>query len=159
MKRILLIAVVAFMAFVAKAQEPMFLKNDLAVNLGVGLNSYPVVSISAEKGIMDGVLEKGTIGIGGYAGLGAHFRYNYSVFALGARGTFHYPIIDKFDTYLGLAIGGSYFAYSGWRSLNYFHIVPGFFLGGRYPITEKFNVFGEIGYGASYLTAGISFKL
>jgi hypothetical protein len=157
MKKVLLIALVAFVAFSVKAQEPVFLKNDLAVNLGVGLNSYPVISISAEKGIMDGVVEKGTIGIGGFAGIGSSFGSNYTVFSLGARGTFHYPVIDKFDTYVGLAIGGSYFAWKYWD--NYFHIVPGFFLGGRYPITEKFNVFGEIGYGASYLTAGVSFKL
>jgi hypothetical protein len=33
------------------------------------------------------------------------------------------------------------------------------YAGGRYNFSEKFALYGEVGYGVSYLTLGISYKL
>jgi hypothetical protein len=106
MKKLLLLSVL-FIAFIAaKAQEPMFVKGDKAINIGVGFDSYTNLSLSGEYGIVDGIADKGSIGAGAYVGLGYSiinpWYYSNSFRALGGlRGTFHYPFIQKLDTYAG----------------------------------------------------------
>ena len=57
------------------AQDPIFLKGDKVLNLGVGLGStlysgtyyksqVPPVSASLDIGIADNILEKGSVGVG-----------------------------------------------------------------------------------------------
>lgn len=163
MKKLLLLSVLAAFVFVAKAQEPLFVKGDKLVNLGIGLGYYTSISASLDYGIADGIAEKGSIGVGPYLGIGRYFGWGYgwgyssgyTVFSGGARGTFHYPFIEKLDTYGGIAMGLNFYNFSG------FGIDPdfGFFVGANYMLTEKLRVFGELGAGVSYLSAGISFKL
>jgi hypothetical protein len=165
------------------AQENVFAVGDKVVNVGIGLgstlysgsfykSSVPPVSISFEKGIKDGVLDKGVIGVGGYLGYSAFksdwggWGYKYSNLILGARGTFHYPLVDKIDTYAAILIGYNiatskgYGAYGTWvdpyngGGLRFAGLV-----GGRYYFNEKFAAFAELGYGISYLTLGLSIKL
>lgn len=163
MKKFILVTVLAAFAFFANAQEPLFVKGDKLVNIGLGLGYYTSISASLDYCIADGIAEKGSIGVGPYVGIGRYFGWGYgwgyssgyTAFMGGARGTFHYPFIEKLDTYGGLAMGLNLYNYSG------FGIHPdfGFFVGANYPLTEKIIVFGELGAGVSYLSAGISFKL
>ena len=182
MKKITSILLVSFLFIsLLTAQDMHFAKGDKVVNLGIGLasrlysglyytGSVPPVSISFEKGIKDNVLEKGVIGIGGYLGYSAYkweysgYGWKYSNIILGARGSLHYPLVDKLDTYAGLLIGynistskeigtvvGSSPTHGG--------VVWSGYIGGRYYFTEKIAGLIELGSGISYLTLGIGIKL
>lgn len=188
MKKLIAIALMVIFSFpFIKAQESTFDLNDVVVNIGIGLGtSYgiglynksiiPPLSISVEKGILDDVLEKGVIGVGAYVGFNSYkwhyvystydWGYRYTNIIIGGRGSFHYPIVDKLDTYVGVILGyrvsiatefgdvGGYdyssdsggIAYSG-------------FVGGRYYFSDKFSGFAELGYGIAYLTLGLGIKL
>lgn len=156
MRRLLLLLGILTLAYIAKAQEdPMFEKGEKLVNIGVGINYYPLAAISADFCVADEILDDGSIGIGPYVGFGA--GNGYSHFSVGARGTFHYPLVEKLDTYAGFGLG---IRYTGSRLYtDYAHFIPGFFVGANYPISEKFKIYAEAGSGVAYITAGISFKL
>jgi len=168
MKKVILLSLLFIAAVAVKAQEPVFVKGDKAVNVGIGFDNYINLSLSGEMGIMDGIADKGTIGAGIYAGVGSYISSYYSNYYRamgGVRGTFHYPFIEKLDTYAGIGLGLEYYRYDYDGILGYYDdhysqmgLDAGFFIGARYPLTEKFTVFGELGYGIGYLTAGISFK-
>jgi hypothetical protein len=171
------------------AQNPTFFIGDKIVNLGLGIgrtfntggyyaSSFPPISISFEQGILDNVIdEKGSIGVGGllgytsykwdWTGYGSNYGWKYTDIIIAARGAFHYALVDKLDTYTGLLLGyriansksfgdipayGNYSASSG-------GVMAAWFAGGRYYFTDKFAGMAEIGYGLSYLTLGVSFKL
>jgi hypothetical protein len=168
MKKIILLSVFVVAFFAAKAQNPVFVKGDKVVNLGI--DNYATISASGEYGILDGIADKGSVGVGAFVGYGFRILgskyYNYSHALAGVRGVFHYPFIDKLDTYGGLGIGlkythwswdKSYWGYSA--SDNSVGLSSGFFIGARYYLNEKLAVFGEAGYGLGYLTAGVAFKL
>ena len=178
----------AFIAGIS-AQDPTFHIGDKIVNLGLGIgrtfgsglgytSSVPPLSISYEQGILDNIIdEKGSIGVGGLLGytsykydwssLGDNYGWKYTNIIIAARGAFHYALVDKLDTYTGLLLGyrianskafgdfpsfGNYSASSG-------GVMFAWFAGGRYYFTDKFAGMAEIGYGISYLTLGVSFKL
>ncbi|MBN2730679.1 MAG: hypothetical protein JXR53_15750 [Bacteroidales bacterium] len=166
-----------------------FSKGDQVVHVGIGLGSYyggdgyssgfPPLSVSYEKGVVDGLLDgKATIGVGGYLGYSSNkwetsymtysYGFKYSYVVLGARGVFHYQFIDKLDTYAGLmlgynVVGGKYFGDDIPGYTPSASSTSGFgystFIGARYPITEKFTAFAELGYGVSALELGLSFGL
>lgn len=160
MKKLVVLVVMLFTVVLVKAQDPMFLKGDKVVNLGIGIGSYPIVSASLDYGIVDDILDVATIGVGPYVGFG--YRYHTTIVMGGVRGTFHYPIIDDLDTYAGFGLGFEYYNYNSYWGYSYykpFRIEPGFFIGARYELNETITVFGEAGYGTSYLTAGIAIAL
>jgi hypothetical protein len=169
--------------------QHIFSKGDQAVNLGLGIGSYyggdgytgsiPPLSVSYEKGIIDGLLDgKGSIGVGGYLGYSANkwetsingdtYGYKYSYMMIGARGAFHYQFVDKLDSYGGLmlgynVVGSKYFGTdlgsykpeaSSASGIGY-----SAFVGARYHFSDKFAAYGELGYGISALELGISIRL
>jgi hypothetical protein len=159
-----------------QAGNAHFSKGDKFVNIGLGLGSsvggglktvVPPFSVVYEQGISD------RISVGGYFGYtSAHetyadidINYNYSI--LGLRGSYHFSLTDKLDTYAGLMLG--YIVASvdydsdnpylkdynpsasgvGWSA----------HLGARYPVSKKLSAFAELGYGISVLNLGASIKL
>lgn len=182
-KIILLLVAVAFSLTQLVAQTPTFIKGDKVLNLGIGLGStlysgagftgqIPPVSVSFEKGIVDNLLEKGILGIGGYLGYSSYkyensnWGWKYSNIIVGARGSFHYPLVDKLDTYTGLLLGYNIAttkeigtAIPGITSASVGGIVWSWYLGARYYFKENFGVMAELGYGISTLNLGISIKL
>ncbi|MBS4059089.1 MAG: hypothetical protein KG029_01695 [Bacteroidetes bacterium] len=169
-----------------KAQENLFAKGDVAVNLGVGLlsglytgsyytNKMPPISVSVEYGIKDDVLDIGSIGVGGYLGYasakwesawsGSTYGWKYTNIIVGARGSFHYPLVDKLDTYAGVMLGYNIVSVKdigttpiGFSASGSSAIFSGY-VGGRYYFNDKFAVMGELGTGIAYLNLGIAFKL
>jgi hypothetical protein len=164
------------------AQEPSFGKGDKVLNLGVGFGStlysgtyyftqIPPISGSVEIGVADEIAENGAIGIGGYLAFSS-YKYEYggsgwktSDFIIGARGNFHYPFVDKLDTYAGLMIGcsiisNSYFGsyseddYTGSSSGLQWSL----FIGGRYYFKENIAAMLEFGYGVAVMNLGIAIK-
>lgn len=171
------------------SQESTFNLGDKVFDLGIGFGvayysgyyystSVPPVSVSGEYGIKDAVLEKGSIGIGGIVGYSAYkwestysgsvYGWKYSNIMFGVRGSFHYPLVDKLDTYTGLVLGysiqtsteyGTYVMGGVNNSSAGSRPVAGWFVGARYYFNEKFAAFANIGVGISYLTLGVSVKI
>ena len=188
MKRLCTIALVVMLSMpVLNAQESMFNMGDKVVSLGIGLGSniyrglyysrgVPPVSISYEQALVDDILEKGVIGVGGYLGytsyryrydwFGVEYGWNYSDIIFAALGSFHYPLVDNLDTYGGVLAGyristareygdvpsGTFSSASG-------GLVFSPFVGGRYYFSDNFAAFLQLGYGISYLTLGVNIRL
>lgn len=184
MKKLILLAVaVVFSLTQMLAQESTFSKGDKVLNLGIGFGSgfysgsyyktsVPPISASFEVGVKDGVIDKGSIGVGGYFAYASHkweysgWGWKYTDLIIGARGTFHYPLVDKLDTYTGIVLG-----YHVASSKEYGNSIPGYdysasaggliyswFVGGRYYFTEKFAGMAELGVGIVYLNLGVALK-
>lgn len=177
MKKLLLFSLVAILSLSQLlAQESTFKQGDKVLNLGIGFGSTyyasyytshtPALSASLEFNVKDGVLEKGSIGVGGYVGYSSAKWTNYyktSNIIFGARGSFHYPLVSKLDTYTGLLLGYNVYTYS--YDAAYIgskgsagNVTLAWFAGARYYFSDKFAVMGEIGYGIAYLTIGVSLK-
>jgi hypothetical protein len=119
------------------------------------------------------------IGIGGYFGyagakeefstFGIEYSWKYSYLIIGARGTYHFVLEDNADVYGGVMLGynvASVKFESDDEDLEALVTEPSAggvaysaFVGGRYMFAEKVGVFGELGYGISWITAGLTLKL
>lgn len=149
---------------------------------GSGYYHSPAFHLHLDHGM--GELGPGSWGLGGYVGLKTsgyrerlpnyrlHYRYTFLV--VGVRGTWHYNDwhgVDGLDTY-----GGAMLAFSGVFSrdvtdygthphVNYgYHssgggLGLGLFLGTRYYFTDQFGIYGELGYGLTWLQAGLAVRL
>lgn len=168
------------------AQDPMFEKGDKVVNVGVGLlsalytGSYytskmPPISISYEQGIIDNVLDVASIGVGGYIGFASakwettystgSYGWKYTNFIIGARGSFHYPLVDNLDTYAGILLGYNVVSAKeignvplGFNASSSAAIFSGY-VGGRYYFTDKIGAMAELGTGIAYFNIGVAVKL
>jgi hypothetical protein len=187
MKKIVLVLMVAlFSLSQLVAQESTFKKGDNVFNLGVGLGStlysgigytsaIPPLSLSFETCVADKIIDKGSIGVGGYLGyqsykwqytyFGSKESWKYSDFIIAARGTFHYPFVKKLDTYTGVMVGFDVASVkwigtgvAGNRAAAS-RLVGEFLIGARYYFTDNFGVMCELGYGITYINFGINFKL
>jgi len=184
MKKLVAIALVAIFSIpLLQAQESMFNLGDKVVCLGIGLGStlysgsyytrgFPPVSLSYNQAVKDDILEKGVIGIIGSVGYSSYkydylgWGYRYTNIFFGGGGTFHYPVLDKLDTYVGLMLGynivtaNEFGTPTGWdysSSSSRFVFVS--FVGARYYFSEQFAAFAQLGYGISYFTFGVCIKL
>jgi hypothetical protein len=177
MKKFLLLLVVFGFSFAQmSAQESTFKKGDKVLNLGLGFgNTYygsfytshmPAISASFEVGVADKILEKGSIGVGGIISFSSAKYTNYyktSNFIIGARGSFHYPLVNKLDTYTGLMLGYNFFNYTYYDTYTGADISSNvaefaWFLGARYYFSKTFAAMGELGFGTTILTLGVAFK-
>jgi hypothetical protein len=119
----------------------------------------------------------GSIGVSRYAnerswnnsGTTEYYGYKYTSTIFGARTTYHYPLFKGFDTYIGAMAGfriNTNNDYGTWPdNPDEFDTDAGFipvgriFLGAKYYFNEKLAGYGELGYGISYVTLGVSVKL
>jgi len=184
MKKLLAIVAVVFFSLSAlQAQESMFNLGDKVVSAGIGFGStlytsgtyisrgVPPISLSYEQAVKDGILDKGVIGVGGWVGYTSYkyqvldWGYKYSNIIFGVMGAFHYPLVDKLDTYAGIGLGYNIV------SANEFGINSGIeynvsgssivfagMIGARYYFTDQIAVFAQAGYGIAYFTVGASFR-
>jgi len=184
----LFLVVLLLICGVASAQTPVFEKGNKVLNLGLGFGNgfysgggyysqMPALSASLEVGAVDNVIDKGTIGVGGYLGyssakweetyLGSTYGFRRSNLILAARGSFHYPLVEKLDTYAGLSLGFNIDSRSetgNWpgaaaHSVNESGLYLSAFLGARYYFTEKYAAMAELGSGIAYLNLGVAIKL
>ncbi len=174
----------SIMPIIAFTQDPFANLGDKYLNLGLGLGStiytgtgysvtLPPISISYEQIIMDEVIDKGSIGVGGYFGIAAYrykfptadWGWKYSNYLLGARGSFHYPLLNNLDTYTGLILGYEIVNAEEFGTIQTGYsaalsgMVWSWYIGGRYFFSEKLAGMVELGYGITYLNLGIAFKL
>ncbi len=163
---------------------PIFKEGDKVINLGLGIGTtlytgslysprVPPLSVFLEKGFMDDFLiEDLTLGLGGYLGYASSkLRFDdvtsskeYTYIIVGGRAAAHYPIIENFDTYIGLMMGINITAYKSFTdnsssfSLDRGGLAYSLYGGARYYFAENLAVFGEVGYGISYLTVGLALR-
>ncbi len=174
-KFLMLLLLPCFFIAQSAAQESTFSKGDKVLNIGVGIGSllgsaytttFPAISGSLEFGVADNVLRKGAIGVAPFIGFGAYkYKYGYlsetetyTYIPVGVRGLFHYPLVNKLDTYAGLLFGylvvsgthiGSAYGSRGYGSV---------FIGGRYYFSEKFAAMLELGVETIPLHIGVAYK-
>jgi hypothetical protein len=188
MKKLFTFMLVALLSIpVVRAQESMFNLGDKVVNIGIGLGStlysgswykttIPPISLSFEQAILDDILENGVVGVGAYVGFSSYkwhyvystydYGYKYTNIVIGARGNFHYPLVDKLDTYLGVLLGYNIVTSSEFGTIGVYDYSPNSgrvaiagYVGARYYFSDSFSAFAELGYGISYLTLGIGIRL
>ncbi len=184
MKKLIAFSLIALFTLTQlSAQDPIFFKGDKILNLGLGLGTtlytgsfykmgIPPLSASLEIGVVDEIIEKGSVGVGPYLGFASYkweysgWGYKYTNIIIGGRGNFHYPLIEKFDTYTGLLIGFNIVS-----AKEFGNFIPGYdyssassglewswFVGGRYYFTETIAGMVELGFGIAYLNLGVSMK-
>ena len=150
---------------------------DKVLNLGLGISGnyfadsnvslvVPPISVSYEYAFTHN-LGVGNFGVGVYAGMLSVedvVGYVYTSYLFGLRGNYHFYKTDKIDTYGGLFMGAS--VVDSNEPITYLNVynpksgvVVDGFLGLRYYLNQNMAVFSEIGFGISYLTVGISYKL
>ncbi|QNH61826.1 hypothetical protein [Hymenobacter sediminicola] len=167
-----------------------FAKGTVVANLGVGighgygygfgyggaLKATPALSLSVEKGIVDGI-GPGVISVGGLIGYkgynydwsaaGDTYEASWKNFIVTVRGAYHYNFTTnpKLDTYAGISLGARIENYSNnyndtdlGGSYGGTYLTSGIFLGGRYFFTDNIGAFAELGYDMSYLKLGLSAK-
>jgi hypothetical protein len=172
MKKVLvLLVLVALSLSQLHAQESTFNKGDKVANFALGLGSslavgntaIPPISASFEVGIVDNIIDKGTIGVGGFLGYSS-YKWGFSDYKsrniiIGPRGTFHYPFVDKLDTYAGLMIGYNIYSDNDpYDTYNYGQVVSDWFIGGRYYFSDNFAGMLELGYGVFNVNLGVALK-
>jgi hypothetical protein len=167
------------------AQESTFLKKDNVVSVGVGfggnlyawtagsgIKKMPVFSLTYDYCLMDNLFdEKSSLGIGGIVAYtqakwdGAGWGWKTSNIVIGARGTFHYALVNNLDTYAGMMLGYNIFNHK-WTGSGYSQgykvgnsgFAYSFFAGARYYFTDAIAAVGELGYGYAIINVGVSFK-
>lgn len=164
----------------AAASGTVFDVGTNVVNLGIGLGTHysygigtgtsvsPAFSASFERGIV--AVGPGVVGVGVFAGYqSASYEYlgfkdRFTDIIITARGAFHYPFFEKFDTYGGAGLGlrrlGYSSNYTGPVVVDYGStgVVLGLFVGGRYYFTDSIGAFAELGYDQTYLKVGLAAK-
>ena len=150
------------------------------VNLGLGLGTHytygigtgtsvsPAFSASFERGLV--AVGPGIVGVGLFAGYqSASYEYlgykdKFTDIIITARAAFHYPLLDKLDTYGGAGLGlrrvGFSPGFSGPTTVDYGStgMVLGLFVGGRYYFTDSIGAFAELGYDQTFLKVGLAVK-
>lgn len=172
MKKVMFTLVLALLFVFNNAIGQEYAKGTSVLNVGLGVGGFngPSLSASFEVGAFPIGDDFGVIGLGALAGFRTYTQlfsgtsdYRYNTLAFGPRGTFHFTVIpvEKLDVYAAVQILLRHHSVKfdgqtiGDSDLD---LGSNFVAGARYYFAEKMSVFGEVGYGLSYLTAGISFK-
>lgn len=187
-KALSLICILLVSGSLLKAQTFEKGDNVLSVGAGFGSTlgytrggtQTPAVSVNFERGGWE--VGPGVISGGGYVGYkamkyssssgGYTYTQTWNYTIVGARAAYHYTgwDTDKFDVYGGVMLSYNILSYKykdnmgssggGVSGLGSYGSAAGFsgFVGGRYYFTPAIAAYSELGYGVSYLSAGISFK-
>jgi len=183
-KKVFLTVLICLIAALqTSAQESSFEQNDNVLSLGIGFGgtlyssrSYilyagydrlPTISFSYERCIVGELFnEQSALGVGGIVG------YNYASYStwtstdilVGVRGAFHYAFVDNLDTYVGVLTGYNVHSWK-WKNSSTSTLISGssgftygYFAGARYYFAGPLAAFAELGYGYTFVNAGISLK-
>jgi hypothetical protein len=174
------------MAF-AQETTNTFAKGDNVLGIGFGIGGVygfskyssqsPVFGLQYDRGIIE-LGMGGVIGVGGFIGYksivhkysyyNGDYKDKWSIVVIGARGTFHYDLfkVDKLDTYAGTMIAFHAVSHKHDYPDNAFDVssshssaaYASLFAGAKYYFAPSVAGYAEVGYGVSWLTAGIAFK-
>lgn len=152
---------------------------------GYSARRSPAFSLSYEQSLPKRI-GPGYVGVGAYAGFQtARYHYNYyhnngnyyyyehkyNYTMIAARGAYHWDVLNskKAEVYVGALVGIRIQTYSYETNdtdpdYNYrlnegsAYVAYSLFAGARWYFVDHVALFGEAGYGISYLTGGVSFK-
>ncbi len=191
-RKLLLIAAVLLLGLTNVKAQDVFNKGAIAVNANIGLSNYsysyallsssvglPPISAAVDVGVLDGLIaDRASVGVGGYAGLSTYSYKYYEYYketmtrmCFGVRGTFHFQLTEKLDTYAGLMLGLYTYSYKYSYNPDYSyyddydlrnnHSDMSFssFIGARWYMSKNFGFNAELGYGFTYISAGLTFRL
>jgi hypothetical protein len=200
MKNKLLVSVlVGMMMFTAnRSSAQAFYEGVNHLNIGLGFGGYldyayvgsgdfnriPTLFASFDHGIVDDVFG-GNIGVGGFVGYSsAKYSYDYGTyhdesqwtyFAIGVRGTYHYYLDnDNLDIYGGVGIGvlsqsydyNSNYTYPGigydpnaFYDYNNMTLYSSACVGAKFMFSESVGAFAELGWDIAWLKAGVTIGL
>lgn len=176
MKKFVFVLAFALIGFTYNAQA-QFEKGQMDANIGIGLGAsfatgtvdLPPVSLSLDFGINDNISLGGYVGYSSskedFSGFGANYSWKYTYIIVGARGAYHFDLVDNMDTYAGLMLGYNVASttYDGPGATPASPSVGGIaysgFLGARYHFGDTFGVYAELGYGIALLNVGLTLKL
>jgi hypothetical protein len=144
----------------------------------------PALSAQFEHGQWE-IGGPGTVSIGGYMGykgfrnsgsfssngLSGRYEENWRYIILGLRSAYHYHGFElkNLDPYGGLMLSFNILDYSYSDNVSNFDYNPGasysntmtlsLYLGSRYYLDSNWSAFAELGWGISFLTVGMAYKL
>lgn len=166
----LLLALVALVSFSSQAQT--FKRGDKILNAGIGLLYFGAYA-NAEFAIEDNIGIGPMVGYTYYnSGLltGYSGDYSYGQFRVGARGAYHLGDVlnlgdNSIDPYVAVGAGLLFDRNNYTYNTNTGNVTYGtrttIFInpraGARFPLSNNLSGFGEVGWGASWVTAGVSF--
>ncbi len=149
---------------------------DLNLGLGLGVRGVtgdigiPPISISGDYAITDEFTAGGYLGYYSSSTESFGYTFNYSYTIIGVRGTYHREFVENLDTYGGAMLGynvgtssvdepaGANPAFSP-QAQSVGGIAYSFLIGARYHFTDNIGAFAELGYGISYLSLGLTYRI
>ncbi|MBI2618979.1 MAG: hypothetical protein HYW57_02755 [Ignavibacteriales bacterium] len=174
MKRTLaLIAVLTFICSVSFGQNA-YMKGSNLIHGGIGFGlagvfgdaTIPPITAGYEFGFEDKISLGGLVGYSGstFSGFGWEWKYSYILF--GARGAYHFLENNStWDAYGGVLLGYNIVSVSETGTAGFgfsagtSYMLFGFYGGGRYYLNPRLALYGELGYGAGFVTVGVAYKL
>lgn len=176
MKKFLIVLVLCLLVVGTSFSQKVFKEGISNLNLGIGYGfagiygdmTIPPISASFDYGASDNVSVGGLIGYTSseqkYTWGTDEYGWKYSYIVIGVRGAYHFDLGEKFDPYVGGLLGYNVVSVSDIGTAPYGYSASGsfmafgFYLGGRYYVSDNLALFGELGYGVGYINAGVSFK-
>lgn len=179
----LLVMLLLFATMTCYSQNTHFTKGQVTLQAGIGFFStldntgdygigvtYPLkvppVSLVGDVGVTD------MMSIGLYVATAKSDVYyqdlsqkvklgSLSHVIVGARGLYHFSLIEQLDTYGGVMLGYNAITATGYdnstgKSSGLTYTV---LAGARYSVAKAFGVFLELGYGVSSINLGLSYKI
>ncbi len=168
---ILMLAAIVCMTSTVTAQYEMS-KSYLGPRLGIGVNGS---SLAFGAGYEYGLTKEISIG-----GLVDYYQYTYDAFAgyggkytyivIGAQGNYHFgPTLkwdSKLDPFAGIVLGYESISWkwdnSAYNGYGWSAAASGIVFGGqagiRYFLSPNLALYGQVGFGITYLKAGVDFK-
>lgn len=173
MKKLFTAFVLAAAVFAGSSAHAQFEKGDKLLNAGLNLGgTYGGgfgLGASFEAGVHDFISVGAQIDWVTWNHGWTGYKWKYNFVTIAARGSYHFGkhflTIDNLDLYAGPSLGyriSKYTDPSGWTGGLYnaydSGVAFGAFAGARYYFKENLGVFGEVGYNASPVKAGITLK-
>ncbi|MBU1370066.1 MAG: porin family protein [Bacteroidetes bacterium] len=175
MKKFVLVLAIALVGLTYGAQA-QYESGQVDANIGVGLGStfatgtldMPPVSLALDFGLSDKMSLGAYVGYSAskedFSGFGANYSWKYTYIIVGARGAYHFDLVDQLDTYAGVLLGYNVASvtYEGSGTAPTSPSAGGLayagFAGARYHFGDTFGVYAELGYGLALLNAGLTLK-
>ncbi len=175
MRKVLFVLAFALIGLTYSAHA-QFEKGQVDANIGIGLGAsfatgtvdLPPVSLALDFGITDNLSLGAYLGYSAskedFSGFGVNYSWKYTYLIVGARGAYHFDLVDQLDTYAGVMLGYNVASvkYEGSGAAPASPSAGGVayagFAGARYHFGDTFGVYAELGYGIALLNAGLTLK-
>ena len=169
-----LISVLIVLILSASLFAEPFNKGDKVGQIGIGFGhagvygdmGFPPISAGLQFGVEKNISVGGIVGFSSSSYGLDEWKWTYSYIFIGARGEYHFlEDSQNMDGYAGVTLGYNIVSvsapsgYDGYYGVGASYALTGIHVGLRYYFNPQWAVFGELGYGVSYITVGAAIKL